>query len=128
MGEISSVVMSADESIVQARQRLEQVTMLISGKRFSVELREVGLSMSIYLSSQPVPGSYPLSHSLSSHVSSFILLPGLPSQASTCLHISSVGNSCPQIEKTGSAFFYLEIHISSLLRHCLSEFLLFHLK
>jgi len=137
MGEISSVVMSADESIVQARQRLEQVTMLISGKRFSVELREVCLSMSIYLSSQPVPGSYSLSRSLSSHVCSFILLPGLPSQVHLSTYLfrrqftspwSPVGNSCPQIDKTLSAFFYLTLHLSSLLRYCLSEFLLFHLK
>ena len=92
MGEISSVVMSADESIVQARQRLEQVTMLISGKRFSVELREVCLSMNIY----PLRNLF-LAHilcpvpSLPMSVHLFFSLVSPP--RSTCLHISSVGNS-----------------------------------
>jgi hypothetical protein len=35
IGEVSSVVMNADEKVVQARQHLEQVTMFVSGKRFS---------------------------------------------------------------------------------------------
>ena len=39
LGEISSLVMSADDAVVQARQHLERVTMFIAGKHFSPELR-----------------------------------------------------------------------------------------
>jgi ankyrin repeat protein/CRP-like cAMP-binding protein len=39
LGEISSLVMSADEAVVNAREHLERVTMFIAGKHFSPELR-----------------------------------------------------------------------------------------
>ena len=39
MGEVSSLVMSADEAVVQAREQLERVTMFIAGKQFSPDLR-----------------------------------------------------------------------------------------
>jgi len=40
MGEVSSIIMSADDTVVAQREDLERITKFISGKRFSAELRD----------------------------------------------------------------------------------------